>query len=133
MTSSELKRGIGKALQAIGFVHRSKRFERSTSEVLTLLEFQKASNGNQWFINVGFWLYALDAQPPPRVASAHLYFRLDRLLPDLREHILWAGALDDPGQEAAYEKLIGWIPTRVDDVFNRLQTVAAIAEARRRG
>src|SRR4051794_16405062 len=119
MTSRDFKTGIGRALQAIGFVYRSKRFERQTSEILTLLEFQKGF-GAQWFINVGFWLYVIDPQPPPRVAAAHLVFRLERLLPDLREEILTAGALDDSEQASSYERLLARIPTCVDDVLKKL-------------
>jgi hypothetical protein len=133
MTSSEFKKRIGKALESIGFVYRAKVFERRTSEVLALLEFQKSNHENLWFINIGLWLYALGEGPPSRVASAHLYFRLERLVPDLRQDILKAGALDDPGQGSAYEKLLGWIPTHIDDVLRRLQAESAMAEALRSG
>lgn len=131
MTSSEFKKPITRALQAIGFVYGAGKFERQAPEVLALLAFQKGHG--QWFINVGFWLHALGAQPPSRIEAAHLYFRLDRLLPDLREHILWAGGMNEPGQQAAHDKLLDWIPTRVNEVLTRLQSVSALAEAFRKG
>jgi hypothetical protein len=82
--------------------------------------------GEQWYVNVGFLLDALGTEPPVLVERSHLYFRLDRLAPDLRETLLTAGCLDDPRQEEAHSLLIQQGLTTVDLRLRALSSVHAL-------
>ncbi len=89
--------------------------------------------GNQWFIIVGFWLYALGSELPERVEQTHLYFRLERLVPTLRETLLEAGALNEPNQPRAYELLCGLLVNDIDSTLRILGTVAGLRSALQEG
>src|SRR5262245_61714625 len=97
MNAANFKKGLSQALLGLGFKKVGKSLRRDQSDVSVLVSFAKAF-GDQWYIAIGLWLHALGALATDRVEQTHMYFRLERLLPDLREMILTAGALDDPNQ-----------------------------------
>ena len=59
----------------------------------------------------------------------HLYFRLERLLPQFREVVLSAGDLDDPNQPAAYDLLKDTLATEGDATIQDLGTEAGLRRA----
>src|SRR5262245_21529624 len=100
MSPRALKMGLGKALESLGFARRGAVYGRHSSDVWTLAAINKGC-GEQWFINVGFWLDGLGGDCPGKVEASHMYFRLERLVPEVRETILLACSLGEPGQPAA--------------------------------
>jgi hypothetical protein len=121
MKTTAFKRGLENAFLATGFRRAGKSLRRDSSEVAVIVEFEKGF-GDQWFINAGFWIHSLGEPVPERVEGSHLYFRLERLVPDLRETILAAGALSDEAQEQAYRKLVDLLPDRVVSELEALAT-----------
>jgi len=133
MTGSTFKKGIEKALLSVGFARAGNALVRHDGGVWTMVSCEKGF-GDQWSINVGFWLEELDANRPDRVEQSHLYFRLERLTPLHRETILQAGSLQDPEQAKAYAELISMLGTGIDAELRSLGTYpglrAAMAEGR---
>jgi len=136
MNVRDFKKGIGSTLLSIGFdAVAGGAFVRSKpdSGVSTIVSTQK-SFGDQWFINVGFWLHRLGGERPNTVQNAHLYFRLERLVPEYRETILLAGALlDEPDQPNAYQELRHLLATAIDSRLQVLGTEAGLRQAQAEG
>lgn len=132
MKSTTFKRGLEKALLAMGFRRSRRSLLRRTNGVTQILGFQKGF-GDQWFINVGIWIHALGEAAPDAVEQSHLYFRLERLIPELRETILGTGALSDDEQSEAYRELVDLLPNRVARELEALATEAGLRAAMARG
>jgi hypothetical protein len=90
MNAATFKQGVTRILLDRGFRSQRKSLRRDQPGVSILVSFEKGF-GNQWFVNAGFWLLALGELTTDRVEQRHLYFRLERLLPESREVILAAG------------------------------------------
>lgn len=105
MNSIAFKKGVERALLPVGFERSGKLLRRHGLKVWTLVNTEQGL-GNQWHINVGFWLGALSPICAMRVEQAHLYFRLERLFPEHYETIVLAGALGDQKQPTEFIKLI---------------------------
>ena len=128
MNAAIFKKGLSRALLGLGFKTVGKSLRRDQSDVSILVSFQKGFGG-QWYINIGFWLYALGALATDRVEQTHLYFRLERLLPELREMILTAGAPDDPNQSASYDLLKAALASEGATMMQDLGTEAGLRRA----
>ena len=63
------------------------------------------------------------------MGRTHLYFRLERLLPEFREVVVSAGDLDDPNQPAAYDLLKAMFATEGDATIQNLGTEAGLRRA----
>ena len=98
MTNSEFKKIIVKPFISNGFkrVAKNLRFDGSAASILVGL--QKLEFDKQYFINVGIWLRALGEEVPQKVEHAHMFYRLERLFPRLREAVLDGGQLWHPEQ-----------------------------------
>jgi hypothetical protein len=135
MNGRDFKKGIGNTLLSIGFeTVGGGAFVRSNhdSGVSTIVSTQKSFD--QWYINVGFWLDRLGGERPNTVQQSHLYFRLERLVPEYRETILLAGALlDEPDQPNAYQELRHLLATAIDSRLQVLGTEAGLRQARAEG
>lgn len=105
MTNREFKSIIEGAFIANGFkiVDKNLRFDGSAAVILVGL--QKLEYDEQYFINIGFWLFPLGEQVPRKVEHTHMYFRLERLFPHLREAVLDGGHLSLPEQPQAATEL----------------------------
>lgn len=132
MKATAFKRGLEDAFVAMGFRRSGRSLRRDASEVTVIVGVEKGF-GDQWFVNVGFWIHSLGAPPPDRVESSHFYFRLERLFPDMRETILGAGALSDEEQEQKYHELVDLLADRVAPELEALTTEAGLREAMVRG
>lgn len=128
MNALAFKKGLERVLLSMGFERARKTFHRDGSGVATMVAFDKGF-GNQWFINVGFWLYALGSELPERVEQTHLYFRLERLVPTFRETLLEAGALSEPNQPRAYSELCKALNSDIDSTLRILGTVVGLRTA----
>lgn len=104
MNASTFKKGLVEVLTSNGFVRFGKSLRRDDKNVTILISFENGF-GQQWFINVGFWLIEIGDLVPEIVQKSHLYFRIERLFPENREIILTAGALDDVQQPIAFNEL----------------------------
>jgi hypothetical protein len=100
MNAANFKKGLSQVFLGLGCKTVGKSLRRDQSDVSVLVSFEKGF-GDQWYITFGFWLNALGVLATDRVEQTHMYFRLERLLPNLRAMILTAGALDDPNQPAS--------------------------------
>jgi len=132
MNSRGFRNGLERVLLSVGFEKGGKSLVRSESGVTTLIACAKGF-GDQWSIDVGFWLEALGENRPDRVEQAHLYFRLERLVPEYHETIVLAGALNDAGQPAAYEKVLELLGNSIDPELRILGTEAGLRTAMAEG
>ena len=128
MTPAAFKKGLARAWLELGFSKRGSSLRRDRADVSVRVAFEKGF-GAQWFVVVGFWLHALGARATDRFERTHLYFRLERLVPDSRELVLTAGALDDPAQPAAYETLVERVRGDIGSRLAGLATEAGLREA----
>ena len=87
MTAARILKSLEQTWLSVGFVRNGRIFYRLTGGVSTFLEWQKGF-GDQWFINVGFWIESVGGPFPVKVEHAHMYFRLERLFPEFRETII---------------------------------------------
>jgi len=146
MTSTEFKKGLERVLRSLGFQRAGKALARSGIRVLTLVALQKSNFGDQWWINIGFWLEQLGGHAPDRVELSHLYYRLESLFPEHRETILVAGDLDEPeqpiilvgdakarDQRKAYEQLLELFTGRIDAELRVLGTEEGLRKGMRDG
>ncbi len=128
MKIAEFKRGVETAFTSVGFEKAGGLMRRSTSDVAVMIGFEKGF-GDQWFINVGFWLKTLGIPELNRIEMSHMNFRLDRLFPELREMILTAGALEDESQRNSYLNLIEAIHGAIGNRLIELDSEAALRAA----
>jgi hypothetical protein len=128
MNAANFKKGLSQVFLGLGCKTVGKSLRRDQSDVSILVSFQKGF-GDQWYINIGFWLHALGALATDRVEQTHLYFRLERLLPELREVILTAGAIDDSNQPASYDLLKAALASEGDTMMQDLGTEAGLRRA----
>lgn len=85
--------------------------------------------GEQWFVNVGFWLKQLGRKEPDRIEQSHLYFRLERLFPQHREFILKASDLADEGQVSAYHEFLRVLVDEIAGDLKQLGTTEGLFDA----
>ena len=130
MRPASFRKGIDAALAAVGFVRRGKTYQFESPDTVVLVGLQK-EHGDQWFINVGFWLRGLGDAHTDRVEQTHLYFRLERLFPRFRETILVAGALDDDSEPRAYDELVELLRREIGSTLKDLATVDSLRDAMR--
>jgi hypothetical protein len=128
MTALEFKKGLFGVLQQHGFVRRGSLMRLSGDGTIVLVGVQKGF-GEQWFVNVGFWLKQLDRGEPDRIEQSHMYFRLERLFPQHREFILEAGDLAAEGQLKAYHKFLGLLVDEITVDLKQLGTRVGLVEA----
>jgi len=132
MKATAFKHGIEKALGSVGFLRTSNALRRECPNVTTLIGLQKG-DGDQWFLNVGFWLSGIGGTVSDRVEHTHLYFRLERLFPQFRETILTAGALDAEEQLAAYRQLVELLGGEIARGLATFETEKGLREELRDG
>ncbi|MGY3694879.1 hypothetical protein ACVIGA_004959 [Bradyrhizobium sp. USDA 3240] len=130
MNRTAFKKGLSEVLLQQGFVLGRDLLRISNDQMVTLIGVQNGF-GDQWFVNVGFWLTRVGVEAPDRVEQAHLYFRLERLFPQHREIILAAGDLGDAGQSEAYERLTRLISSEIATNLKRMGTEEGLVEAYR--
>ena len=128
--SASFKAGLREVLRSVGFSQVDQVLVRKSSEVAVLIGFQK-NFGQQWFVNVGFWIFKLGSEMPTRVEDTHLYFRLERLFPSQREIILLAGDLKEEGQPAALEELKKVTLSTINKGLADLETLSGLETAMR--
>ncbi len=88
MKTNEFKSTIENIFSSKGFDVSGKDLGFKGSEACILINIQKFDQNIQYSMNVGFNLNTLDDSVPKRVELSHMYFRLERLFPELREIIL---------------------------------------------
>jgi hypothetical protein len=128
MTGQEFRKGLFGALQQHGFARRGSLMRLPGDAVLTLIGVEKGF-GEQWFVNVGFWLKQLGRDEPDRIEQSHLYFRLVRLFPQYREFFLEAGDLAAEGQLSAYHKFLRVLVDEIAGGLRQLGTADGLADA----
>ena len=87
--------------EKLGFVARSAYMIREFGEV-NVVAIARKGFGKQVVVDIGFWLNNLHAMRASKVEECHLYIRLERLVPQLREDFLMAA---DYGNESQYESM----------------------------
>lgn len=128
MTSASLRKSLTRAFCAAGFSRLGEVLRREGEAVTAVVAFNRGF-GQQWFINVGFWLHALGPDAPAAVEKTHLYFRLDRLAAEWREIILAAGCLDDERQPDALSRLGELVVGEVNAILHSLTSVHGLKAA----
>jgi hypothetical protein len=120
MTNREFKSILEGAFTSKGFklVDKNARYDGTAAAIFVGL--QKLEYDEQYFINVGFWLRALGDQAPRKVEQTHMYFRLERLFPNLRETVLDGGRLSLPDQPQAATALSAIISAECIPVLTEL-------------
>jgi hypothetical protein len=126
------KKNVKAAFLKAGFVESSAGLCCEASDVTTVVGFEHGF-GRQWYVAVGFVLRRICESSPSAPHSAHIYLRLERLFPKLRELIQLSGDLDDPGQSEALSGLCERIPDLVAPRLRELTNESSLALALRRG
>jgi hypothetical protein len=116
-----LKKEIFGVLGRIGFHREGKSYRRHQDGATILVEMQKGF-GRQHFINVGFWIDAMGTLATDKIELCHLYFRLERLVPEHRDVILAAGALGESDQEEGLQRLSSLLAEEIDEKLRKLGT-----------
>ncbi len=88
MKINEFKSVTKNILVTKGFDVLGRDFIFKGSDADILINIQELDKSVQYCINVGFHLNALDSFVSKKVELSHMYFRLERLFPHLREIIL---------------------------------------------
>lgn len=132
MSPNAFKNGIADAAMKLGFRKQPGSLIRISEEVATLIAIDKVF-GAQFAINVGIWIRELGVTIPNKVEQCHLYFRLERLLPEHRDTILQASDLQDSHQHSAYDALERLFDGPFAAVLNELGTTDGIGRAFRSG
>jgi len=128
MTSNALRKSVTHAFIARGFSPIDRVLFRTGDGVTMVVGFDRGFE-HQWYISIGFWLHGLGAEVPSVVEKTHLYFRLDRLVPQLREVVLMAGSLADKRQPEALGQLIDLISSDVGTMLESLLTIEGLTAA----
>lgn len=132
MQPNEFRKGIGEVLARHGFAEIHGGWTRSGADVSTLVGFEKGF-GSQWYVSVGFWLQNLGAGPPAKVEQCHMYYRLERLLPDARDVLLAAGDFKCPEQAEAYPQLLALLENTVLPRLNDLEAEQGLRDGLMQG
>jgi hypothetical protein len=132
MNTRTFRSELERALLSIGFERAGKSLVRYDSKVWTLVGLEKGF-GNQWSINIGFWLDALGGERPERVEQTHLYFRLERLVPEYHATITLAGALGEPDQPSAYEQLLRLLHGTIGSELRQLGSESGLRQVMAQG
>jgi len=134
MTDSEtFKKSIGTVLKAAGFVKkRNASWYLNGPEVIVVLNLQKSAWSNLFYINVGFWLKPLGEAAYPLYYNCHLYYRVERLFPDDRELILFAGLLDEANNET-HARLLEFFQKKLVPFLHECTRITILAELMKKG
>jgi hypothetical protein len=84
----DLKKSIALPLKKAGFVKKGLSWWVDSKDVIVVVNLQKCDWGDYYFINIGFWLKALENGLFPKENECHLSFRAESLFPEQRELIL---------------------------------------------
>lgn len=132
MKSSEFKGGISIGFESIGLIKTGNILVRRGPGVALLVDFDKGF-GEQWFINIGIFIGRLGSNPPSRIEKCHMYYRLERLCPDLREITLAAGDMGDSAQESFVERLLDEMPNSIKATLTELGEIIGLSNALQEG
>ena len=73
--------GLDSALRSLAFQRKKLIWTRELPECWQVVELQKSEYGQQYYLNIGFWLKALGETESPREHKCHIRLRAT-LLPD---------------------------------------------------
>jgi hypothetical protein len=83
-----LKNSIALPLKKAGFVKKGLSWWIDSKDIIVVVNLQKCDWGDYYFINIGFWLKALEKGLFPKEHECHLSYRAESLFPEQRELIL---------------------------------------------
>lgn len=109
---------ILRAFSGFGFRGSGRTRRYFGEEIDILINVQQAYSN--CFINVGFVIKAIDNDLRERVEKTHMYYRLERIFPDLRETIIAAGELKEDDSEEYRIELITLIKSDLAEKLCRL-------------
>lgn len=125
MRSAEFQAGIFEALRKKGFETCGESAVKNLGQISVLVSPDKGL-GKQWHVNVGLWLNDIGKLETDRYEKTHLYFRLERLLPDYRRTILSSGALSEAGQFEDFQSLKNLIEQKLDAALKDFDSLTKI-------
>lgn len=120
MTKVEFKKIINTAFVSGGFRVVEKRLRLDGTDAVILADLQKSQYGEDYFINIGFWLRALAGQVPSKVERCHMYYRLESLFPEWGDQVKDGSQLTLSGQPEAAARLAAVILHECAPVFVEL-------------
>lgn len=129
MSTLSFKRAVEAALTHAGFFKSGNVWRFDGADVSLIVNLQKIEYSRQMFVNVGFWLKGLGANPPEKVELTHMYYRLERLCPEQREAILTAGDEGAQGHEHRSHEISAIL---ANECFPKLQSLASLEAIRTR-
>jgi hypothetical protein len=115
-----------------GFCEWRSVVRRDGEGVVTLVGVEKGF-GRQNFITVGFLIHRLDPEVPASVEKTHLYFRLERLFPDLRDSIVHGGDASAPDWPEAFSRLLAQLRDTIAKELCSLSSLTALSESLKAG
>ena len=90
------KKSVALPLEQAGFIKKGQSWYLDGKDALIVFNMEKIDmfSNEQYVFNVGIWLKAFGIPLFPTYNNCHLYYRVERLLPEFRELILNGGALE---------------------------------------
>lgn len=130
--AAPIKIALEKTLQSEGFKRSGKIWIYHSADVHILVGFQRTQPTRQLAVNVGFWLTSLGSEVPTKIELTHLYYRLERLCPHLREAIVAGGDIieGDATAENLFDRRTAMTCT---DRLKSLASMTALKAAFQRG
>lgn len=84
---NEIQRAFDAFGKSEGMVKRSGSWYRTGDEVIGVMNLQKSQYGPRYYINVGYWLQAIEEAKFPPDEQCHILIRLDALIADRGEEV----------------------------------------------
>lgn len=98
-----LKQVIDSSLREAGFFQKGQSWYLSSSDTIIVINLQKSSWDEQYYLNIGFWLNALGEATYPQHNRCHLYYRAENFFQDQKELILTSCSLTKSNQNLLNE------------------------------
>lgn len=131
---NEIQQAFDAFGKSAGMVKHSGSWYRTGGEVIPVVNLQKSQYGPSYYINVGFWLQAVEEAKFPPDRLCHILIRLDSLLADREEDV--KALLDfDSGILAGErgQRLLDLLESRLKPVLEEGSSVEGLRELRSQG
>lgn len=103
---------------------------RVANEVTAVVNLQKSQYGPSYYINVGFWISAVEPARFPRSEQCHVSFRIERLMGDDADRVARLLNLDTPVDEDRSDGIRTVLTDRLAPVLIAAQTLLGLRDLR---
>lgn len=124
---SVIHEGLERFARAAGMEKKSGTWYRQGDEVVAVVDLQKSQYGQQYYLNLGFWLRELGADRYPKGLRCHISVRLETLAPEERHRIARLLDLDhEIPDEQRVDELVALLNERTLPLIERGSSVVGL-------